>query len=191
MAKKKDKRPSESHLRKVRKKAELDKKEMGEDHILHLTLAQKRFLTAYSKLGVLTQAAVESSCRRSSHYAWIKSSADYRVAFTEADQEARDAILAACRRVALDDGNVPMLIHLSKGMFPEMFGTQRHEMSGPDGTPIEVNQKTTATIDQLFDKINNVIIQRKETLDTQPRSAGLLEGSSNGIQHSKNRSTKS
>ena len=185
-------RPRRQHLEKIRAMAKEDLLDVDEEtYVPYLTIAQKRFLAAYSRLGIITAAVLEAKINRSSHYKWIEDSPDYRIAFVEADQESKDIILAACRKVALDEGNVPMPIHLSKGMYPEMFGTQRHELSGPNGKAIDVNQKTTTTVDQLLGKINDFVIQRQEALDTQPPKPRLLDGPNNRVSSSKGRNTKS
>ena len=175
-------RPGEFFLDRLREQVEEDKVSVNEDEAAPLTRAQRRFLESYKGIGVLSAAAKVAQTDRKNHYTWCKKSSVYRSAFLEADLEARDEVLEACRRVAINDKNVPMLIHLSKGMFPEMFGTQRHEVSGPGGDAINV--KSASSIQQIFGRIDDIVRKRQETLDSQPEQPRLLEGSQDGMEHS-------
>ena len=175
-------KPAEFFMDRLRSQIAEDESTMSEDEVLKLTTAQRRFLEAYKGTGIITTAARKANTDRKNHYNWCKKSAAYRTAFIEAELEARDNILEMCRKVAVDERNVPMLIHLSKGLFPEMFGTQRHEVSGPGGDAINV--KSASSIQQIFGRIDDIVRKRQETLDSQPEQPRLLEGSQDGMEHS-------
>jgi hypothetical protein len=151
-----------------------------EDKLAPLTVAQRRFLQAYTVTGTISGAAKRAKSCRKSHYAWCRNSPAYRHAFVAAETESRDAIMEACRKVAIEDESVPMLIHLSKGAFPELYNTQKHELSGPDGKDIQVRTEA-ATVDQLLGKMHDIMQRRQEAVDTSSDPAGLLEGPDNGV----------
>ena len=148
-----------------------------------LTLAQRRFLEAYKNVGTVTGAGKASNSNRKSHYNWCRRSPRYRAAFIEAEMEARDVILEKCRKVAIEDESVPMLIHLSKGIFPELFATQRHELSGPNGS--DINVKSTGSVDQILGRINDIVSRREQqAIDSQVGDARVLEGPEDRVVHS-------
>lgn len=118
-----------------------------------LTVSQRKFLEAFSVIGTISGAARAVGICHKTHYKWT-SSDDYQVAFREARVRAADEILESCREVGIRDRNVSMLIHLSRGYFPEMFGTNRHEFSGPAGGPIEMTTKKTT--DQLLERLRDL-----------------------------------
>ena len=168
-------RPNADFIKKLNDQVELDGLVGEEDeNAKPLTLAQRRFLVAYKNLGTVSGASRESGTNRKTHYRWCHSSPTYRRSFIEAEEEARDEVLTKCRKVALEDENVPMLIHLSKGMFPELFGTQRHELSGPDGSPIRV-QNETETVDEILDRIHG-LMRQQDAAETSTPSPGLPRG---------------
>ena len=177
-------RPNSDFIKKLNDQVELDGLVGEEDeNAKPLTLAQRRFLVAYKNLGTVSGASRESGTNRKTHYRWCHSSPTYRRSFIEAEEEARDEVLTKCRKVALEDENVPMLIHLSKGMFPELFGTQRHELSGPNGS--EINVKSTGSVDQILGRINDIVSRREQqALDSPTSDARLLEGPEDPVAHS-------
>ena len=176
-------RPSDEFMVRLMRMVAKDQEEDVLDKAKPLTLAQRRFLEAYKNVGTVSGASKVSNSNRKTHYKWCESSPNYRVAFIEAEEIARDVILEKCRQVALEEGNVQMLIHLSKGIFPEMFGTQRHELSGPNGS--EINVKSTGSVDQILGRINDIVSRREQqALDSQPTDARLLEGPEDPVAHS-------
>ena len=124
---------------------------ISEEH--DLTVSQRKFLEAHSVIGTISGAARAIGINHKTHYKWM-STDSYQVAFRESRVRAADEILESCREVAIRDRNVSMLIHLSRGYFPEMFGTNRHEFSGPAGGPIEMTTKKTT--DQLLERLRDL-----------------------------------
>ena len=118
-----------------------------------LTENQRNFLRAYEICGVISEAARRAGVDRTRHYSWIKNSEDYQVCFEQAVAACGERIIAKCRHMALEQDNVPMLIHLSKGYFPEMFGTKRHEISGPGGGPIQ-SQALSGSTNRLRERLD-------------------------------------
>tara|TARA_R100000234_G_scaffold107716_1_gene78904 strand:+ start:130 stop:612 length:483 start_codon:yes stop_codon:yes gene_type:complete len=118
-----------------------------------LTENQIKFLRAFEVCGVISEAARRAEVDRTRHYEWLKNSEDYRECFTHAKAACGERIIAKCRHMALEEDSVPMLIHLSKGYFPEMFGTKRHEISGPGGGPIQ-NQALSGSTSRLQERLH-------------------------------------
>ena len=118
-----------------------------------LTKNQRNFLRAYEICGVVSEAARRAEVDRTRHYHWIKESEDYQECFEQARVACGERIIAKCRHLALDQDNVPMLIHLSKGYFPEIFGTKRHEISGPSGGPIQ-SQALSGSTNRLRERLD-------------------------------------
>tara|TARA_R100000808_G_C2078263_1_gene103100 strand:- start:205 stop:708 length:504 start_codon:yes stop_codon:yes gene_type:complete len=124
---------------------------ISEEH--DLSVNQRKFLEAHSVIGTISGAARAVGISHKTHYKWMASD-EYQVAFRESRVRAADEILESCREVAIRDRNTSMLIHLSRGYFPEMFGTNRHEFSGPAGGPIEMTTKKTT--DQLLERLRDL-----------------------------------
>lgn len=175
-------RPTDAYLQKIMNQVRVDDLESDPEHVRKLTVLQNRFLEAYKQVGVITKACKIAKCNRKSHYNWCKKSASYRAAFIDAEMEARDEILETCRRVALDDKNVAMLIHMSKGMFPELFSVTKHEISGPGGGAISM--RSNGSVDQILERINDIVSKRQQAIDSQVDPTRLLEGSQDGMEHS-------
>jgi hypothetical protein len=177
--------PTPAFLKRIMEQVDVDIRsgKLDPDELPRVTSAQRRFLEAYRRTGVMSTACEVAKMDRKNHYDWCKRSVTYRKAFLDAYEDARDEILEACRRVAIDDRNVPMLIHLSKGMFPELFGTQRYEVTGADGGSIEV--KSNTNVEQIFGRINDIIRKRQAALDPQPEEPRLLAGPEDSVEHSK------
>lgn len=142
-----------------------------------LTVSQRKFLEAFSIIGTVSGSAKAAGIEPSTHSKWMRKSEEYREAYREARVRAADEILEVCREVGIRDKNVQMLIHLSKGYFPEMFGINRHEVSGPDGKPIEMTAKKTT--DQLLERLRD--LQQKLPAAAQIETASILERSDNGV----------
>tara|TARA_R100000664_G_scaffold2132_1_gene5505 strand:- start:7561 stop:8091 length:531 start_codon:yes stop_codon:yes gene_type:complete len=145
-----------------------------------LTINQHRFLAAYVQCGTVSGAARAANVARKKHYEWQKNEL-YVEAFEEADAQSKDTILEKCRELAMD-GNVPLLVHLSKALHPTLFAN-RHEISGPGGGDIKVRHGRTS------DELLGMIRERKQRLstpeDTPARFASVLDGSSNRVLDSK------
>lgn len=164
--------PTQKFLNKL---MDASSKDSPEEIVEPMTTNQRRFVEAYARTGTLTGASRSANVDRSAHYRWCRESAAYRAAFIQSELESRDAVLTTCRKVALEDENVSMLIHLSRGMFPEMFGTNRHELSGPNGGHINV-KSNNGTVNQLLERIHVLIQQRAEAADAHSERSRLLDG---------------
>tara|TARA_R110002124_G_scaffold113388_1_gene267707 strand:+ start:4796 stop:5326 length:531 start_codon:yes stop_codon:yes gene_type:complete len=141
-----------------------------------LTINQHRFLAAYVQCGTVSGAARAANIPRKKHYEWQKNEL-YLESFEEADAQSKDTILEKCRELAMD-GNVPLLVHLSKALHPRLFAS-KHEISGPGGGDIKVRHGRTS------DELLGMIRERKQRLNTPEnapaRFAPVLDGSSNGV----------
>ena len=100
------------------------------------------------------EAAKKAGISRASHYRWISQHDEYRKVWTRTQHLAREyleselvsratkgwlepvyyqgAKVGSVRRY---DGSTGMA--LLRGMWPEKYGTQRQEISGPQGTPLQ------------------------------------------------------
>jgi hypothetical protein len=111
------------------------------------------FFAAYAATCNIVGAARKAGISRTSHYRWL-AKPNYREAFTRAQHLAREYLEselvkratkgwtepifyqgAQCGTVRRFDGATGMA--LLRGMWPEKYGTQRQEISGPQGTPIQ------------------------------------------------------
>ncbi len=144
-----------------------------------LTVNQRKFLEALSIIGTISGAAKAAGITDRQHYRWIKEESDYPQAFREARVRAADEILETCREVGIRDRNVPMLIHLSRGYFPEMFGTNRHEFSGPAGGAIEMSNTSKKTTDQLMERLRD--LQQKHTTTASLGDTSICELPADGV----------
>jgi len=151
-----------------------------------LTRKQRAFLKAYAVTGTITHAAIASGVSRQSHYKWLEEMA-YAQAFSEAENEAIDTLLQACRNRALGEGankaSDLLLIFLLKGKLPHIF-RDRYEISGPKGGPIkhQTDVKSTAQIQERIKEW----FKREENRTTSPAPFDVLGGSSNGVVDSEN-----
>ena len=163
--------PTKAYLEQV---AQISARDNENEKSKKLTIKQRRFLASFVQTGTILAAARAANVGRTTHYAWVEKSASYREAFLHAELASREVIMEACRKVAVEDENVPMLIHLRKGAYPEVFGTQRHELSGPDGSPIRV-QNETETVDEILDRIHG-LMRQQDAAETSTPSPGLPRG---------------
>lgn len=163
--------PTKEYLERL---AEVASKDNENEKAGKLTIKQRRFLGAFVQNGTILGAARAANVGRSTHYQWAEKSPTYRDAFLHAELESREAIMVTCRKVALEDENVPMLIHLSKGAYPEVFGVQRHEVSGPNRGAIHV-QTETETVDEILDRIRG-LMQQQNAAKTSSDRPGLPRG---------------
>ena len=122
-----------------------------------------------------TIAAMRSGISRTTYHRWMaesespEASEDLRYFRDQHDQalaDAADTLLKPVRE-KLFDGSSEQAKYLLGHMFPDEFGNrQRHEVSGPDGGPVDVRDSTPT--------INVVSLQFDATLDNATREA--LEG---------------
>ncbi len=124
----------------------------------------KRFCEGYSIKGTITGAARYAGVDASYHYKWLEIDADYPAEFKLAHLRASEALVEEGRRRALEGVEEPtgwyrgepggfvrrysdsLLQFLIKGAFPEIY-KERHEHTGKNGGPIEV--QSTVTIEQF------------------------------------------
>lgn len=125
-----------------------------------LTLAQRKFLAAYSTTGIVGRAAKAAGVSRRNHSRWMDQEA-YRQAFADAEAEAADAIEAEVRDRALIgeceevwyQGEVVghryrksdvLLIFAAKGAMPEKYADR-------NVSRVDVNGRAEVELIQLPD----------------------------------------
>lgn len=69
---------------------------------VYLTRQQAKFIAAFRKCGVVSRAAEIAKVSRSVHYDGLSTSADYQLAFRDAQEEANDALESEARRRAIE-----------------------------------------------------------------------------------------
>ena len=171
--------PTKEYLERL---AEIAARDNESEKAKKLTLKQKRFLGAFVQFGTILGASRAANIGRTTHYKWAENSPSYREAFLHAELASRETIMEKCREVALDDKNVPMLIHLSRGAYPEVFGTQRHEVSGPNRGAIRVTQETE-TVDEILGRIHG-LMQQHDAAETSTDRPILPRGRGDGVSDS-------
>jgi hypothetical protein len=112
------------------------------------------FLAEYAVTARISLAAQKAGVRRGDHYKWLEKDPDYVQAFEHVKRLAADYVQAEIVRRAVDGydedvfyqgqkcGTIKrysdgLMILLAKGMMPEMYGTQKTEISGPQGQPVQ------------------------------------------------------
>lgn len=122
---------------------------------------QRLFLSAFAMCGSLRGAARISGVPRSSHYEWKEGDADYKTAFEQAKDEYADVIDEEMHERGIvgwdepqigrvgqfEDGVVTyvrkkdtqVLLALARGVRPEKYNRQRHEVTGADGEAIKID----------------------------------------------------
>jgi hypothetical protein len=113
-----------------------------------------RFLREFSRCGNVLRSAAAAKVGRRTIYDWLKVDEPFKGLYAEAHEDALDALEEEARRRAVDGVLEPvfqggeqvgrirkysdtLLITLLKGKRPETF-RERHEHSGPNGTPLPV-----------------------------------------------------
>lgn len=110
---------------------------------------------------------VSASCRaamigRSAAYDWRRDDPDFRAAWDEAEEEAVDKLEEVARKRAIDSSDRMMEI-LLKAHRPEKYVERvRSELSGPNGGPIQHEDRTTASL-----------IEEAKRLGIDPAALGL------------------
>lgn len=134
---------------------------------------QNAFLKAYSRHGTVTHAARDAGVHVSYHYNWLDVDPEYPAKFKLAHQEAVEALEREARRRAIEGVDEPsgwykgepggfvkkysdtLLIFLLKGALPDKY-KDRHEHTGKNGGPIEV--QSTVTIEQFPTWLKQAIV---------------------------------
>ena len=118
----------------------------------------KTLLEAYAETCNIAEACRKAGVTRKTHYDWLEKYPEYKAAFELRKRSAAEDLEAeAFSRAKLgweDDvhyqgqvcGSVKrysdgLAMFLLRGMMPEKYGVQRQEISGPQGTPMQVNVK--------------------------------------------------
>lgn len=157
----------------TRKKAKLAKGTMGlrsgrigseEDR----RKVQETFLAEYAIRGVLTPCAKIANITLKTHYDWLKLDKWYKEAFHEAQEAAADILEIEARRRAVDGVEEPvgfykgkssetitrysdpLLKTLLEGRRAKVF-KQRHELTGPEGGPIQITHIERVIVDPKAD----------------------------------------
>jgi hypothetical protein len=81
---------------------------------------QKAFLTAYSQVGNITEAARIVKCSRASHYEWLAEDPEYAEAFEQAQEKAVDLLEAEARRRAVDGLEEPVIYQGELSFLPKV-----------------------------------------------------------------------
>ena len=115
---------------------------------------KRAFLDSFRELGNVSLAARCAEINRGTHYKWFSEDSEYADRFSDAKEDAADALEAEARRRAVEGVEKPvgwyqgtaggtiqeysdtLLIFLLKGVRPEKY-VERYELSGKDGAPIE------------------------------------------------------
>lgn len=123
---------------------------------------KQKFLRALAECGVITDAAKVAGVERKTVYRWREQDPDFAKAWDEAEQEAADKLEREAIRRAVEGVEEPvfhqgkivgyvrkysdtLLIFLLKGYKPERYKErQAHELSGPGGGPIPIDDVRAA-----------------------------------------------
>lgn len=120
----------------------------------------RAFLAAYAQTANITKAAAAAKIDRAMHYRWLDSFPKYQKAFFEAERQAGDFIESEAVRRATEGvlelvfyqgepcGTVRrysdgVMMTLLRGFKPQKY-SNKTEISGPDGGPIEIVQRLNA-----------------------------------------------
>lgn len=151
---------------------------------------QEAFLAAYEKHGTLTHAAREAGVHPSYHHKWIEIDPDYPAKFKEAHRSSVDHLEREARRRAIEGVEEPtgwykgepggfvkrysdtLLIFLLKGALPDKY-KDRHEHTGKNGGPIEV--QSTVTIEQFPIWLKQAIVVCSTGIEIDPEVERILQ----------------
>ena len=132
-------------------------------------MRQGAFLAAYGKTGRIGKASAIAEVDRTTHYLWLRTDPEYSRAFenakklafhTLADEAWRRAMGEDCAQ-ASDRLMIKLLESLGPGAgHPEYGPAVKHEHSGPQGKPIDVNISAT---EQLHSRIASLVTGAAET----------------------------
>jgi hypothetical protein len=105
-----------------------------------MTLKQRTFLAAYSKVGIISEAARKAKVDRKSHTNWLRDE-EYRLAFADAKEEAIELLEANVRRRAMRARKPSDLlaIFLLKAARPEVYrDNARVELGNGANGPLQI-----------------------------------------------------
>lgn len=123
-------------------------------------VSMRVFLKSYAQTASITKAAEAAKIDRALHYRWLETFPKYQKAFLEAERQAGDFIESEAVRRATEgvveavyyqgrpvgavkrysDG---VMMTLLRGFKPQKY-SNKTELSGPDGGPIEIVQRLNA-----------------------------------------------
>lgn len=150
---------------------------------------QNAFLKAYSRHGTVTHASRDAGVHVSYHYNWLEIDPEYPAKFKLAHQEAVEALEREARRRAIEGVEEPtgwykgepggfvkkysdtLLIFLLKGALPDKY-KDRHEHTGKNGGPIEV--QSTVTIEQFPIWLKQAIVVISSGIQIDPEVERVL-----------------
>lgn len=154
------------------------------------TLAkQQLFCEGYTQKGTLTGAAKYAGIAVSNHFRWLDVDPDYPKRFEVAKLTAQELLVEEGRRRALEGVEEPtgwykgepggfvkrysdsLLIFLIKGAFPDVY-KDRHEHTGKNGGPIEV--QSTVTIEQFPIWLKQAIVVISSGIQIDPEVERVL-----------------
>lgn len=154
------------------------------------TLAkQTLFCEGYIQKGTLTGAAKYAGISISNHFRWLDVDPDYPKRFEVAKLTAQELLVEEGRRRALEGVEEPigwykgepggfvkrysdaLLIFLIKGAFPDIY-KDRHEHTGKNGGPIEV--QSTVTIEQFPIWLKQAIVVVSSGVQIDPEVERVL-----------------
>lgn len=155
------------------------------------TLAkQTLFCEGYTKKGTLTGAAKYAGIAVANHFRWLDVDPDYPKRFEVAKLTAQELLVEEGRRRALEGVEEPtgwykgepggfvkrysdsLLIFLIKGAFPDIY-KDRHEHTGKNGGPIEV--QSTVTIEQFPVWLKQAIVVCSTGIEIDPEVERILQ----------------
>ncbi len=151
---------------------------------------QQSFFSGYIKIGTITGAAREAGIDPTYHYKWLETDPEYPAKFKIAHQTASELLVEEGRRRAYQGVEEPtgwyrgepggfvkrysdsLLIFLIKGAFPDIY-KDRHEHTGKDGGPIEV--QSTVTIEQFPTWLKQAIVVCSTGIQIDPEVEAILQ----------------
>lgn len=128
-------------------------------------ISARKFLKAYAATANITKAAEAAQIDRALHYRWLEANENYARAFREAErlagdflesvavQRATEGVVEAVYYQGRPVGAVKrysdgVMMTLLRGFKPAKY-SNKTEISGPDGGPIELVQRLNAARDRI------------------------------------------
>lgn len=120
-----------------------------------LDIPKKTFIEALkSSLGVVMSASKKTGIARSTHYEWCKSDPEYKAAVDEIGEDAVDFVETSLFG-QIKDGNTTATIFYLKTKAKHRGYVERQEITGKDGGPIQTQDLSNLTDDELRRIANN------------------------------------
>ena len=128
-------------------------------------IIKKKALDGYARYGTVTAACEYARINRSTWYEWVKKDADFKAQVEAAEEQVTDRIEQTATQKAVA-GDTTLLIFMLKNRRREKYA-DRHEISGPDGGPIELD-----AIQKLDARITDIAKRRRKKVATQEPDPG-------------------